>query len=136
MFEKSGNSKNRSSKSPDNLKAIVKGDSRDQENNSKNWGIRIIRCSKNQGSTVIVFVLYCRLYRELVLVFVFDPGSYFNYFWVFFQWHIQIFWETSRNSRTEVFCKKDVLKNLTNLQENPALESFLINCRASGLQLY
>ena len=36
MFEKSGNSKTRSSKNPCNLKGFLKVDSGDQENNSKN----------------------------------------------------------------------------------------------------
>ena len=49
MFEKLGNSKNRSSKNPGNLNGALKADSRDQENNSKIRGIRIIRGSKNQG---------------------------------------------------------------------------------------
>ena len=49
MFEKWGNSKNRNSKNPGNLKVFPKADSRGQENNSKNQGIRIIRCSKNRG---------------------------------------------------------------------------------------
>ena len=52
MFEKSGNSRNGSSKNPGNLKAFLKEDSKDQENNSKNRGIRLIWCSKYQDWSV------------------------------------------------------------------------------------
>ena len=42
----------------------------------------------------------------------------------------------SRSSRTEVFCKKDVLRNVAKFTENPCARVSLIKLLASGLQLY
>ena len=44
---------------------------------------------------------------------------------------------SNRSSRQEVFCKKGVLRNFQNSQDNTcARDTFLIKLQASGLQLY
>ena len=70
MFEKLGNSKNRSSKNPGNLNGALKADSRDQENNSKIRGIRIIHGSKNQGWTVLSKIRSQTFYKPVDVHFV------------------------------------------------------------------